>query len=125
MKTAAEYIDAIKESHAIASDYALAKRLGWSRSRVSQYRTGLHHFDESAALQVAAMLDIDPAEVLIDALESRAHSPAARAAYGSIRDRIAPAVCVMTSSRSRRRRWSDRLPAPLRVPPAFMLSAMA
>lgn len=95
MKTAAEYLDAIKKAHGIASDYQLAKRLGWSRPRISHYRSGIHHFDESGALQVAELLDLDPAAVLLDALESRAHSPAARAAFGSIRERIAPSVCVM------------------------------
>lgn len=116
MKTAAEYIDAIKTEHGIVSDYALAKRLGWSRARVSQYRTGLHHFDETGALQVAELLDLDPAEVLLDALASRAHSPAARAAFESARARI----CVMLSSR--RRPGRAFLPA-LRIPPAYQVAA--
>lgn len=64
MKTAAEYLDAIKEAQGIVSDYGLAKRLGWSRPRISHYRSGMHHFDESGALQVAELLDLDPAEVL-------------------------------------------------------------
>lgn len=91
MKTAAEYLDAIKEAQGIVSDYGLAKRLGWSRPRISHYRSGMHHFDEAGALQVAELLDLDPAEVLLDALASRAHSPAARAAFESARARI----CVM------------------------------
>lgn len=123
MKTAADYLDEIKEAMSIASDYGIAKKMGWSRARVSQYLTGLHHFDEAGALQVAALLDLDPAAVLLDALESRAHSPAARAAFGSIRERIAPSVCVMSISPHPRRRWSDRLPdrIPAFVTPAFMI----
>lgn len=117
MKTAAEYLDAIKLAHGIESDYGLGKLTGWSRSRVSQYRTGLHHFDEAGALKVAELLDIDPAEVLLDALSSRAHSPAARAVFDSIRTR----VCVMsTSGGTPARRWTDRVPSfvPL-IPPAL------
>lgn len=92
MKTAADYLDEIKEALSIASDYGLAKRLGWSRPRISHYRAGTHHFDEAGALQVAELLDLDPAVVLLDAMESRATSPAARAAFGSIRARVS-ALC--------------------------------
>lgn len=72
MKTASEYLDAIKSAYGIASDYGLAKLTGFSRPRISHYRTGRSHFDDDAALVVAALLDVDPAEVLLDALESRA-----------------------------------------------------
>lgn len=124
MKTAAEYLDAIKESKGIASDYQLAKMLGWSRPRISHYRSGIHHFDEAGALQVAELLDLDPAAVLLDSLYSRAHSPAARAAFGSIRERItAPGGSALCEVRRHGRRWSDRLPAARFVPPAFMLAA--
>lgn len=123
MKCAADYLDEMKEALSIASDYALAKKMGWSRARVSQYRTGLHHFDEAGALQVAALLDLDPAAVLLDALESRAHSPAARAAFGSIRERITAPGSALCEVRRHGRRWSDRLPAARFVPPAFMLAA--
>jgi len=75
MKTAADYLDAIKASHGIGSDYELAKRLGWSRPRISHYRSGLHHFDESGALQVAALLDLDPAAVLLDTRAGLLHHP--------------------------------------------------
>lgn len=51
MKTAAEYLDAINDAHGIASDYGLAKLLGWSRPRISHYMAGQHHFDEAGALQ--------------------------------------------------------------------------
>lgn len=66
MKTAADYLDEIKEALSIASDYGLAKRLGWSRPRISHYRSGTHHFDEAGALQVAelaaALADLETAQ---------------------------------------------------------------
>lgn len=116
MKTASEYLDAIKTAHGIGSDYALSKITGFSRPRISHYRSGRSHFDDDAALVVADLLDLDPAEVLLDAVSSRAHSPAARAAFENIRARL----CVMSSSR--RRPGRAFLPG-LRIPPAYQVAA--
>ena len=59
MKTASEYIDAIKARHGIESDYGVARLAGWDRTRVSHWRRGKYHFDEEACLKVADLLDID------------------------------------------------------------------
>lgn len=94
MKTAAQYLDAIKEAKSIDSDYRLAKVTGFGKSRISNYRNGRYHFDEDAALTVAELLDIDPAQVLIDAAASRMHSPKALRAWESVLSRIGAAAVV-------------------------------
>lgn len=94
MKSAAEYLDAIKARHGIDTDYKLMKLSGFSKQTISRWRTGKGHFDEESCLRVADLLDIDPAEVFLDASESRMHSPAAHRVFASIRDRL----CIMSTS---------------------------
>lgn len=62
----AEYLDAIKARHGIASDYKLAQFMGWSHVRISQWRAGRSGFNTDACLEVADALGISPAKVLAD-----------------------------------------------------------
>lgn len=144
MKTAAEYLDAIKTRHHLASDYAAAQKLGISRQRVSAYRSGSDSFSEETAARVAELLDCDPEEVVIAAHAERAKDAKTRALWtrlakkagyaagvvmvaGAMAGAPAPAqassspFCIMSTSGNRRRRWYDQLPAAPEVPPAFML----
>lgn len=91
MKTAAQYLDAIKQAKGIDSDYGIHKLTGWDKGTVSRYRNGKGHFDEDAAMTVADLLDIDPAQVLIDAAASRMHDPRALRAWQSVLSRIGAA----------------------------------
>ncbi|MCA1930916.1 helix-turn-helix transcriptional regulator [Rheinheimera sp.] len=66
MKTV-EYIDALIAAYLLESDYQLAKKLGESRARISQYRTGRNIMDDDFAIKTAYMLDLNPLAVLADA----------------------------------------------------------
>lgn len=94
MRTAAQYLDAIKEAKGIDTDYRLGKITGFSKQTLSRWRTGTGHFDEESALRVAELLEIDPAQVLIDAAASRMHSPKALRAWESVLSRIGAAAVV-------------------------------
>ena len=65
MKTL-EYCVALKRRLNITSDYELAKRLGVSKTTISNYTTGRRAFDVSIAARVAEMLELDPMKVIAD-----------------------------------------------------------
>lgn len=85
---ARDYLDAIKARHNIQSDYAAAKALNVTRSAVSRYRNGSDTFADPVAIRAAELLDMDPAEVLIDCQMERAPDPATRAAWGALLARL-------------------------------------
>lgn len=85
---ARDYLDAIKARHQLPSDYAAAKALGVTRTSVSRYRNGSDTFADTVAIRVAELLDMDPAEVLIDCQMERAPDPATRAAWGALLARL-------------------------------------
>lgn len=65
--TTLEYLDAVKAAYNITSDYQLAKKLGISTTRISNYRTGRSVMEDDLAVKVAYLLDKNPLTVLADA----------------------------------------------------------
>lgn len=65
MKTV-EYLDAVKRASGLASDYQLAHVLGVTRSAVSLYRNKKSVFDNTVALKIAELLNVDPMTVIAD-----------------------------------------------------------
>jgi plasmid maintenance system antidote protein VapI len=88
MKTAAEYLDAIKAKHHLPSDYAAAKLIGTTRSAISLHRNGHTHFGPDVAIRVAALLQIDEEIVLLDAAFSQAQSDPERNAWQRVIKRL-------------------------------------
>lgn len=76
-----EYLDAVKKATGISSDYALSKRLGFSLSATSNYRTGRRILDDDAALTIAQALNIDPIIVIAHVNAERAKTPELRARW--------------------------------------------
>lgn len=72
MQTTNEYLDAVKAKTGAASDYALAKILNVTHSRISNYRTGYSKMDDYLALQVAQILEIEPFIVMASIHAERA-----------------------------------------------------
>jgi len=91
-----DYLDAVKRHLRIESDYALAKKLGFSQSAMSSYRTGRRVFDDDAALTVAQALDVNPMQVIAAANAERAKTDEQKARWmglmekfsGSFRNRL-------------------------------------
>lgn len=88
MKTTIQFLDAVKEKLGIESDYALAKRLGFSLSTVSNYRTGRRVLDDDAALTVALALDIHPFNVIASVNAERAKTPEQRERWSGVMEKF-------------------------------------
>ncbi|MDN7873884.1 DUF3693 domain-containing protein [Burkholderia aenigmatica] len=78
MKSTIEYLDAVKTVLNLPSDYAAAKHLHVTRAAVSRYRNGDGAFDDTTALRVAEILDVDPLEVIAAANAERARDDETR-----------------------------------------------
>lgn len=102
MENTNELLDEVKRRHKIGSDYALAKRLGITRSVVSAYRTGKRNLGEDVAVTVADLLDVDPGYVLACMEAERTTHPAARAAWERMADLVkrhgAAAIFVLAAA---------------------------
>lgn len=92
MKTAADYLDAIRDRYNLKSDSAAAAMLGLTRSSISRFRLGEDSFSEPTALRVAELLDLDPVEIAIASLAQRAKAPESRALWERALARLAPAA---------------------------------
>jgi transcriptional regulator with XRE-family HTH domain len=103
-----EYLDAVKVHLGIASDYALAKKLGFSQSAMSSYRTGRRVFDDDAALTVAQALGVNPLQVIAAANAERAKTPESRAKWEDLMEKFS------VSFRNRLSKWDgvDRRATP-------------
>jgi predicted transcriptional regulator len=88
MKTTLEFLEAVRSKLGGASDYAIAKELGISRSAVSKYRNGMGGFDDETAVKVARLLDVDPAAVVTAAHAERTKNPELRRVWASLADRF-------------------------------------
>jgi hypothetical protein len=84
VKTTAEYLDEVKARLNLPSDYALAKHWQVSKQDISSYRAGNRTLGEDRALEVARILQINPAEVLIATQAERAKSDQAREVWEAV-----------------------------------------
>lgn len=88
MRTTIDFLDAVKAKLDLPSDYAAAKVLGVTRAAISSYRVGRSHFDADIASRVAAILDIDPLEVIASAEYERARTESAKAIWAGLLRKI-------------------------------------
>lgn len=78
---AVEWIDRVKKTTGLESDYAVAGALGVSRSTVSKYRNDrTPTLDEESAISVARLLGERPEAIILDQAAERVKSPEVRAA---------------------------------------------
>ncbi len=73
-------LDAVKNEHAIKSDYALAKRLNVNQTTVSNYRAGRTQMDEVIACRVADLLNKPRGTVLAALAVERAKTEEVKSA---------------------------------------------
>jgi hypothetical protein len=89
---AGNWIDKVKASKGLPSDYAVAKILGLSRFTVSGYRQRPDAtLDEDIAIKVANVLGERPEAVVLDQVAERAKDPAIRAALLG----ISSTLCIL------------------------------
>lgn len=63
MKTT-DFMDALKAAYSLPSDYALAKKLSVTTSCITNYRLKRSFMDDSMALKIAYLLDLEPLQVI-------------------------------------------------------------
>lgn len=85
--TSLEYLDAVKERLGIVSDYALAARLGITRSAVSKFQKGAV-FGDDVALTVAEILQLHPMEVIAAANAERAKTDEQKARWEGVMEKF-------------------------------------
>ncbi len=75
-----EWIDRVKSTLGIDSDYAVAKTLGITKQAVSAYRAKLSTLDENTSISVANLLGLPPHGVWLDQQAERTKTPEMRTA---------------------------------------------
>ncbi len=88
METTNQFLDQVKARHALPSDYALAARLGITRSMVSAYRTGKRMLGDETAVRVAELLGLNTGYVLACIEAERTHNETAKAAWEQLADLV-------------------------------------
>lgn len=78
MKSTCDYLDDLAVMTNTGSDYAIAKLLNISTSRLSNYRRKRNAFDDEAAFKAAQLLGLDPMIVIAEANAERAHKEETR-----------------------------------------------
>lgn len=76
-----DYLDQAKVALSVPSDYALAGKLGISRTYLSTLRVGKKCLSDELAVQIAKIINVPPALVLADAHVEREMNPDIKAAY--------------------------------------------
>jgi len=80
MKTV-DFLDAVRRTYGLTTDYQLAKKLGFSTSRVAQYRISSRELDDEGCLKVAELLEMPAPYVMACIAAARAKSTEARRAW--------------------------------------------
>lgn len=83
-----EYLKAVKDRLNIESDYALAARLGVTRSAISKLQMGKGVFGDDMALAVAQILDLNPLIVIAQANAERSKTPEQRARWTAVMEKF-------------------------------------
>ena len=86
-----EWVDRVKTTLGIESDYAAAKALGVTKSTISLYRSRGSTLDEETSISVASLLGIPAAGVVLDQAAERVKTPEIRAALLAEAER----VCIL------------------------------
>lgn len=92
-----EYLAACKVELGIESDYALAARLGITRSAVSQLQKGKAVLGDDVALSISEILGINPLKVIADANAERAKTPEMRARWMGVMEKFSASFNFLIS----------------------------
>jgi len=87
MKTPS-YLNAAKKKLGITSDYALAARLGLTRSAISQLQAGRSGMSDETGIKIAEILEINPAQVMLDLAMERARTPETQAIWSGLMNKL-------------------------------------
>lgn len=88
MKTTIDFLNAVKASQGLTSDYQLAKFLGVTASSISLSMSGRTYLGDEMALKVAEVLKIDPAQIVASVHYERAKKAEEKAVWKGILERL-------------------------------------
>lgn len=88
-------LDKVKESCSLPSDNVLSKRIGVTRAAVSMWRNGGKPVPDERIAQLCAMAKLDGGEWMARIHAERAASPAEKALWRSVLDRLSAAAAVV------------------------------
>lgn len=99
MKTTIEYLDALKAKTGAVSDYALAPKIGVTRSAISKYRNQKDFFSDEMCLRVASVLEIDPLLVITSVNAERSKNEETKKIWESLFERLSgvAAMCLLAT----------------------------
>lgn len=113
MKSTTEYLDMIKETLKLPSDYALAKALGITRESVSQLRNGKTSMGIETAVKAGDYLGVDGHAIYAHSQIERAKKPEIRDFWQSVSEKFSTSFNDLRSGiwlgEERRRDMSRRL----------------
>ncbi len=90
--TTIDLIDAAKKKLGVESDYAVAKALDCSLSRMSNYRRGRSQMDDDMAVRCAEIAGLNPLLCLMRIQAERSKSPNAAAIWKQAAERLSSVV---------------------------------
>ncbi|MBY0378734.1 MAG: helix-turn-helix domain-containing protein [Gammaproteobacteria bacterium] len=97
-----DYLEKAKESLGITSDYALAPRLGITRSYISALQNGKQHFSDKLCYQIAEITGIHPAIILVDTYRQKSETPAQSKVWSDVMEKISVGFKVLMTRRTPR-----------------------
>lgn len=83
-----DYLEKAKVSLGISSDYALAKHLGVTTSYISALKNGKQHFSEKLCYQIADIIKMHPAIVLVDTMRQKSDTPYQMKVWSDVMEKI-------------------------------------
>ncbi|MDV0438269.1 DUF3693 domain-containing protein [Xanthomonas sacchari] len=90
-----ELLDLVRGSGNFNSDNALAQRLGVTRAMVSSWRSGRYAMPDERIAQLCALAKVDGGTWMAKIHAERAASPAEKALWRSVLDRLSAAAAVV------------------------------
>ncbi|PPT86411.1 hypothetical protein XarzCFBP7410_04295 [Xanthomonas arboricola pv. zantedeschiae] len=95
MPSVNELLDKGRERSNLPSDNALAQRIGVTRAVISSWRAGRNPMPDERIAQICALAKLDGGEWMARIHGERAASPAEKALWRSVLDRLSAAAAVV------------------------------
>lgn len=95
MHTTADFLNQIREKYGLKSNYALARKLGQTDTSIARWAHGKGSFSDETCLQVADLLDLDPAFVVACIHAERAKNEAEKKLWERIAARMSIAAALV------------------------------
>jgi hypothetical protein len=92
-----EYLDLVRATLDLPSDYALQKPLGITKSQISYYRTGRDSLSDALVVRVAEICQLDVVKVLLDMHIERSKTPEIRAVFATALEKISASFINLLS----------------------------